>query len=142
MNGVWCLATEHFTVRSCLTREKSEQGGYYITSGSSVTLRFLWGHQQRRQWPNYLCAPWQYLHLVVMITINSTHQRLELNYCQIYLAAWHQRRTVISRQSIRRNQILRNFISRKNRTLKLLRVSEKSDFQLQEMVMGNNPGLT
>jgi hypothetical protein len=48
-----------------------------------------------------------------------------------------------SRQSMCRlgNQILRNFISRKNRTLELFRVSEKYDPQLQEIVWGDNPDL-
>src|SRR5258707_8003545 len=43
-----------------------------------------------------------------------------------------------SRQSSRRNQILRNFIPRKNRALKLLRMSWKLDLQLRRVTMGNH----
>ena len=42
----------------------------------------------------------------------------------------------ISRQSIRQNQVLRRFISWKNRALKLVRMSSKSGSQLQDAAVG------
>lgn len=46
-----------------------------------------------------------------------------------------------SGQSIRRNQLLGRFVSWKNRTLELVRMSSKSDSQLQEAVQGDNADL-
>ena len=47
----------------------------------------------------------------------------------------------ISRQNIRQDQVLRRFISWKNRALKLVRTSSKSDSQLQEAAVGDNSNL-
>jgi hypothetical protein len=94
---------------------------------------------------------WAMLQLLwPMAGLNSVSERFSISFYHFTLGntPLTQKMSTIktvdnaSRQNIRRNQVLRSFISWKNRTLKLVRMSVKSDSQLQEAIVGDNSELT
>ena len=70
------------------------------------------------------------IHLLYYIKTDNTNERTYNNSVSHTLG-----------QSIRRNQILRNFISWNDRTLKIYWTSSKSNFQHKELVVYDNPDL-